>query len=304
MFPLICITITAIHLTHPYSASDKFSCTEPDKDAESFLQLTEAATLWDQTKTNFITGFSEGQNKFRHRWGVEHCWPDDMNGIPNTQQNEERATQKRRQKQRFMDCSPRGLKPKYSQLKAEKLLMEHPNATWNDFSTNNVQEDVMLQVCLNFLHDVKQIKIELATMRQEMRNLRTELQELLVNCMAGNSRPWAPSQKGKQKTARFCNCCHKNGHTPKWCRKKYETKKYEKYKMKCSPKGIMFLTRTMALMLSTAAANTIKMWTDLLTRMMATTQLTNITLPKKKPVKMNLTKSLHLNANPFQGPVA
>ena len=78
----------------------------------------------------------------------------------------------------------------------------------------------MLQVCSSFLHDVEQIKIELATMRQEMRNLRTELQELRVNCMAGNSRPWAPSQKGNQKTVRFCNYCRKNGHTPNWCREK------------------------------------------------------------------------------------
>ena len=57
----------------------------------------------------------------------------------------------------------------------------------------------MLQVCSNFLHDVKQIKIELATMRKEMRNLRTELQEHRINAMEGNSRPWAPTQKRKPK---------------------------------------------------------------------------------------------------------
>ena len=41
----------------------------------------------------------------------------------------------------------------------------------------------MLQVCSKFLHIVEQIKIELATMREEMRNLQTELQEHQVNCM-------------------------------------------------------------------------------------------------------------------------
>ena len=41
----------------------------------------------------------------------------------------------------------------------------------------------MLQVCSNFLHDVQRIKIELATMRQGMRNLRKELQEHRVNYM-------------------------------------------------------------------------------------------------------------------------
>ena len=150
MFPLILITIAANYLAYPFAASDKFPCTEPNKDAESFLQLTEASTLWNETEMNFFTRFSDGRNKARHRLGVKHYWPDDMNSTPNAQQNEERATQKRRQKQRFIDCSPRGLKPRYSQLEAEKLLMEHPNATWNDFSTNNIQEDVMLQVAQIF----------------------------------------------------------------------------------------------------------------------------------------------------------
>ena len=143
-----------------------------------------------------------------------------MSGTPNAQQSAERATQKRQKKQRLMDCSRRGVKTKYLQLKSKEHLVEYPKTTWIDFSNHIIQEDVMLQVCSNFLHDVEQIKIELATMRQEMMNLRTELQEHRVNCMEGNFRPWAPSQKGNQKTVRFCKYCHKNGHTPKWCQKK------------------------------------------------------------------------------------
>ena len=77
---------------------------------------------------------------------------------------------------------------------------------------------------LEFLHDVEQIKIELAKMRREMRNLRTELQDHRINAMEGNSRPWAPTQNRNQKTVQFCNYCHKNGHSPKWCRKKMQDK--------------------------------------------------------------------------------
>ena len=205
MFPLTFITITAIHLAYPYVASDKFSCTEPEKDAESFLQLTEAATLWNEIKMNFITGFSDGRSEFHDRLQNGHCWPDDINGIPNAKQIAKRATQQKKQKQRYMDYNLPGLKPNYLQLKAREQLMECPNATRNDFSTDNIQEDIMLQVCSNFLHDVEQIKTELTTMRHEMRNLRTELQEHRVFCMEGNCRPWAPTQKGKQKTVRFCN---------------------------------------------------------------------------------------------------
>ena len=197
-----------------------FFCAKPDNDAESFLQLIEAATLWNEIEVNFITRFSDGRNKFRPRLEVEHCWPDDMDGIPRAQQNAERAKQTRQQEQRYMDYNLRGIKPNYLQLKAQEQLMEYPNASWNDFSTQNIQEDVMLQVSSNFLHDVDQIKSELATLRQEMRNLRVELQEHRVNAMKGNSRPWAPTQKGKQKPVRFCPYCHKNGHTPNRRRKK------------------------------------------------------------------------------------
>ena len=89
------INIAANHLAYPYIASDKFSCTGPDRDAEYFSQLTEAATLWNETKMNFITGFSDERNNFHHRLEVEHCWLDDMNGIPNAQQKTKRATQKK-----------------------------------------------------------------------------------------------------------------------------------------------------------------------------------------------------------------
>ena len=98
--------------------------------------------------------------------------------------------------------------------------MEYPNATWNEFSTHIFQKDVMLQLFSKFLHKVEQIKTELPTLGEEMSNLRVELQDHRVNAMEGNSRPWAPTQRGKQKSVRFCNYCHKNGHTPKWCRKK------------------------------------------------------------------------------------
>ena len=257
MFPLILISIVANHLTYPYTASDESLCTEPDNDAESFLQLMEATTLWNKTTMNFNTRFLDGRNKFRHRLEVEHCWPDDMNSISNAQQNEERATQKRRQQQRFINCSSRGLKPRYSQLEAEKLR-EHPDATWSDLSTNNIQDDVMLQVCSNFLHDVGQIKIELRSMRQELGNLRVELQEHRPNAMKGNYRPWFPTKRRNKNLPGSVPTVIKTDTLQSGVVKKYETKKSEKYKMKCPPKVTMFLTRTMALMLSTAVPNTIK----------------------------------------------
>ena len=83
--------------------------------------MIEAATLWNEIKTNYITRFSEGRFKLGHQLEVEHCWLNDMNeGIPNDRQNAERATQKRQQKQRYIDYNLRRLKPKYLKLKAQE----------------------------------------------------------------------------------------------------------------------------------------------------------------------------------------
>ena len=226
MCSLIFTTITAVHLAYPYVASEKFSGTQLDQDVESFLQLIEAANLWNEMKTNFITRFSEGQFKLGHQLEVEQCWLDDMKeSIPNVQQNAERATQKRPQKQRYIDYNLRRLKSKHLQLKTQKQLMGYPNATRDNFLSHDIPEDVMIHVVSKFLHDVEQIKTELAILRQEMRNLRVELQEHRVVAMEGNSRARAPIQRGNQKIAWFWDYCHKNGHTLRWCRKKNARRK-------------------------------------------------------------------------------
>ena len=60
----------------------------------------------------------------------------------------------------------------------------------------------------------------MATLGQELKDLRSEVQEHRVNAVEGNSRTADPNQKGRQNATRFCNYCRTNGHTPSWCRKK------------------------------------------------------------------------------------
>ena len=279
--------MAATHLAYPDLALDKFSGTDPDQDAESFIQLierkinfalgdapanpdalanynfrkkalfssllrgpaaewyesnVEAATPWNDIRTRFVARFSDGRNKFRHRMEVEHCirrdgeeirnflhrikrtvdkgWPDDMSGIAGPQQAAEQVAQARQRRQRYIDYSLRGLRPNYLRRKAQEYLMEHPNATWNDFSTHIIQKDVSFQVSSNFLNDEEQTKAELASLGQEMKNLRTELQEHRVNAVEGTSKPVDPNSKGRQNAVRFCNYCRTNGHTPNHCRQK------------------------------------------------------------------------------------
>ena len=155
------------HLAYPDLALDKFSGTDPDQDAESFVQLIERQNnfalgdapadpddlisytfrkkalfsfllqgpaaewyennientpTWAATREQFITRFSDGRNKFRHRMEVEHCvrgdgeeirnflrrikkivdkrWPDDMEGIAEADRASERQAQERQRRQR------------------------------------------------------------------------------------------------------------------------------------------------------------------------------------------------------------
>ena len=120
--------MVASHLAYLGLAEDKFSGTDPDQDAESFIQLIERkinvalgdapgdaselanynfrkkalfssllrgpatewyennitnATTWENVRTNFITRFSDGGNKFRYRMEVEHCIRGDGEEIRN-----------------------------------------------------------------------------------------------------------------------------------------------------------------------------------------------------------------------------
>ena len=218
--------------------------------AERYESNITNGTTWEDVRTTFITRFSDGRNKFRYRMEVESCirgdgeeirnflhrikrtvdkgWPDDMNGIEAAQQNAERAAQGRQRRQRYMDYSLRGLRPRYLQRKAQEYLMERPNATWNNFCAQIIQKDLILEVSSTFLSHEAQTKAELATLGQEIKNLRSELKEYHVNAVAMTSRSFHPDQQGRQKLTRFCNYCHKNGHTLNWCRKKMRDEEVRK----------------------------------------------------------------------------
>ena len=83
-----------------------------------------------------------------------------------------------------------------------------------------IQRDVSFQVPSSFLNDEEQTKDQMATLGQEMINLRSELQEYRVKAVERNPRTIDPNQKARKTPTRFCNYCQQNGHTPSWCPKK------------------------------------------------------------------------------------
>ena len=163
-----------------------------------------------------IKGGGEEIRNFLHRinWTFYKGWLDDLNGIEAAHHAAEREAQRRQRRQRYIDYSLKGFRPRYLQRKAQEYLMEHLNATWNDFSTGTMQRDVSFQVSSNFSNDEEQTKAQMATLSQKMKNLQSELQEHRVNAFEGNPRTVDPKQKGRQNATRFCNYCRTNGHTP------------------------------------------------------------------------------------------
>ena len=142
-----------------------------------------------------------------------------MEGFVEVDRAAERQAQGRQRRQRYIDYPLRGLRPRYLQRKAQEYPMEHPNATWNIFSIIIIQRAVSYQVSSSFLNDEEQAKVQLASLGQEKKKLRSELQEHRVNTLENPCHP-DRNQKDRQYATRFCNYCRTNGHTPSWCRKK------------------------------------------------------------------------------------
>ena len=159
---------------------------------------------------------------------VDKSWPDETVGISAADQNAERTAQARERRQRYIAYTLKGVRPRYLQRKAQKYLMERRNATWNDFSTHLFNKDVSYQVSNSFLNDEEQNKAQMASLRQEVKNLRTELKEHRINASEGNHESLDPNQKGRQNATRFCGYCKTNGHAPNYCRKKTRDEEVKK----------------------------------------------------------------------------
>ena len=121
---------------------------------------------------------------------------------------------------------------------------------------------------LDFLHDVEQIKNELATMRQEMRNLRTELQEHRVSCMERKFRPWAPPKRETKKLSGSVTIVIKTDTHQNGVAIRCETKKYGECNMICPSTRILLPCGNTELVTPIVDPSTIETWIDALIRTM------------------------------------
>ena len=121
--------------------------------------------------------------------------------------------------------------------------MEHPNATWNVFSTHLINKDVSYQVSTSLLNDEEQNNTQMASLRQELKNLRTELKEHRINALEGNQRPFDPNQKGRQKARRLCGYCRTNGNTLNYCRKKIRDEEIKRLQNEATAEKMVTFTQ-------------------------------------------------------------
>ena len=150
------------HVIYLFRKKALFSSLLKGPAAEWYGSTITDAMTWKDVRTLFTTRFSDGRNQYRHRMEVEQSrradgeeirnflhrkkktvdksWPDDMVGITLGDQNAERTAQARQRRQIYIDYLLKGLRPRYLQREAQDYLMEHPNATWNDFSTHLINK--------------------------------------------------------------------------------------------------------------------------------------------------------------------
>ena len=73
--------------------------------------------------------------------------------------------------------------------------MEHPNATWNDFTTHIFRKDVSFQVSSIFLNDEEQTKAELASLGQKIKIFQLNCKNIEFRLWKALPNPWTQTKQ-------------------------------------------------------------------------------------------------------------
>ena len=238
-----------------------------------------------------LRGDGEEIRIFLHRTKkiVDKVWPDDMEGIAEVDRAAERQAQGRQRRQRYMDYTLRGLRPRYLKRKVQEYLMERPNATWNDFSTRIIQRDMSYPVSSNFLNDEEQTKVQLASLGQKLKNLRSELYRNIESTRLRTQDNPILIKMADTTLQGFATIAASTDTLKIGVAEECETKKNDESNMICPSKGMLLLYGTAALATLTVNPNTVKTGTDLRIGLMVTIQPMDFSLLKEKPGKMEVT---------------
>ena len=209
---------------------------------------------WQHIRTHFLTRFSDNRDKYRYRITAENSvrgneeiiknyfhrvkravdrgWPDEENA-----DNAARAALNAQRRQKYIEFAVRGLTPNELKNKAHQYLIEHPNATWEQFQEHVTNKDLVFTISSQLAPNSSQNQKTLINeLREDINAMKNMLKEQQVNSLAvTNSLPYGcPSSHwhdyhvsavdvnntSRQNITRFCKYCQRNGHTLQYCRKK------------------------------------------------------------------------------------
>ena len=196
-------------------------------------------STWIQVRTAFITRFSDDRDKYRHRITAENCVRGKEELVKNfyhrvkqavdkgfpidsaANQNEGDAHQNLRN-QKYFDFTIRGLTPSGLKRKAHEYLIEHPNATWDNFKDHVANKELIYSVRSEFVpNSTNDQNSKLDSLEKHVRQLSTLLKEQQVNALnQANTRTNDMNKKSRQNATRFCHYCRRNVHTLQYCRTK------------------------------------------------------------------------------------
>ena len=225
--------------------------------AEWFETSITDANTWAEIRERFITRFADGRNKFRHRMEAEHVirrdgeeiknflhrikivvgkgWPDDLAGVAQNNRDAERAAQDRQRRQRCIDYSLRGLRPPKLREKAHEYLMDHPNATWEQFSQAVINKDLSYTVTTSLTGGESHADPLIQELREDIKGIKLQIKEQTNNTINAIEKTVDPNATGRRMATRFCSYCRTNGHTPNWCRKKMRDEEIKKVQNESNP---------------------------------------------------------------------
>ena len=222
--------------------------------AEWYTDNIEDGHDWQHIRTHFLTRFSDNRDKYRYRITAENSvrgneeivknyfhrvkravdrgWPDEENA-----DNAARAALNAQRRQKYIEFAVRGLTPNELKNKAHQYLIEHPNATWEQFQEHVTNKDLVftisLQLAPNSSQNQKTLMNELREDINAMKNMLKEQQisslavanPLSYGCSPSHCHDYHISavdvnNTSRQNITRFCKYCQRNGHTLQYCRKK------------------------------------------------------------------------------------
>ena len=119
--------------------------------------------------------------------------------------------------------------------------MDHPNATWEQFSQAVINKDFSYTVTTALTGGESHADPLIQEMRDDLKGIKLQIKEQMNNTINAVEKTVDPNATGRRMATRFCGYCRTNGHTPNWCRKKMRDEEVKKVQNEANAeRGITF----------------------------------------------------------------